>query len=135
ARPQKSFIIKTTVLVQQTDTKEAYINTLQNLAADLDKTGEAVALSAHQKWWSGFWNRSYVYFSAADKRLNDTLFLLNRGYVLQRYVNAIGGRGNLPIKFNGSTLVLDTYHQAIGRVSGKSADARLWGGAFWWQNT
>lgn len=135
AKPLKKFIIKTTVLVQQTDTREAYINTLQNLAADLDKTGETVALAAHKKWWSGFWNRSYIYFNAADKKLNDTLFLLNRGYVLQRYVNAIGGRGSLPIKFNGSTLVLDTYNQAIGRVSGKSADARLWGGAFWWQNT
>lgn len=135
AKPLKKFIIKTTVLVQQTDTRDAYINALQNLAADLDKTGEAVALAAHKKWWNDFWNRSYVYFNAADKKLNDTLSLLNRGYVLQRYVNAVGGRGSLPIKFNGSTLVLDTYHRAIGRVSGKSADVRLWGGAFWWQNT
>ena len=135
AKPRKNFIIKTTVLVQQTDTRESYINALEKLAADLDKATETVALAAHKKWWSGFWNRSYVYFNAADKKLNDTLFLLNRGYVLQRYVNAIGGRGSLPIKFNGSTLVLDTYHQAIGSVSGKSADVRSWGGAFWWQNT
>lgn len=135
ANARKNFLIKTTVLVQQTDSRQAYIDTLQKLASNLDKATPSAVLAAHKKWWIDFWNRSYIYFDAADKKLNDTLFLLNRGYVLQRFVNAIGGRGNLPIKFNGSTLVLDTYNAAIGRVSGKSADARLWGGAFWWQNT
>lgn len=132
---QRNIFIKTTVLVQQTDTEETYINSLQKLVTGLDKKREVATVSAHKKWWNDYWNRSYVYFNSDIKSVNDTLQLLNRGYVLQRYVNAIGAKGNLPVKFNGSTLVLDTYKQSIGRVSGKSADARLWGGAYWWQNT
>lgn len=134
-KAQKQFLIKTTLLVQQTDSEAAYINSLEALSSKGNKKTEAIKFSAHKKWWQDYWNRSYVYFNAPDKALNDTLQLLNRGYILQRYVNAIGGRGKLPVKFNGSTLVLDTYNNPIGRVSGKSADARLWGGAYWWQNT
>lgn len=134
-KAQKQFFVKTTVWVQQTNTEEEYINALETLSFNGDKISEAAKLAAHKKWWQEFWNRSYVYFNSDNKLLNDTLSTLNRGYILQRYVNAIGGRGKLPVKFNGSTLVLDTYNNAIGRVSGKSADARLWGGAYWWQNT
>ncbi|MBX3252679.1 MAG: hypothetical protein KF862_00955 [Chitinophagaceae bacterium] len=133
--PQQNIFIKTTVLVKQTDAANDYINELEKLTTGLDKKKERAALAAHKRWWNDYWSRSYVYFNADDKAVNDTLQLLNRGYILQRYVNAIGARGKLPVKFNGSTLVLDTYRQAIGRVSGKSADVRLWGGAYWWQNT
>lgn len=135
SRASKEFLIKTTVLVKQADAEAEYINSLRGLSTGLDKNDEATALTAHKNWWKEYWNRSYVYFNSANKALNDTLTVLNRGYILQRYVNAIGGRGKLPVKFNGSTLVLDTYNAPIGRVSGKSADARLWGGAYWWQNT
>jgi len=132
---QRNIFIKTTVLVQQTDTEDEYINALTKLATGLDKKRETSTLAAHKKWWKEYWDRSYVYFNSAIQSVNDTLQLLNRGYILQRYVNAIGARGKLPVKFNGSTLVLDTYRHQIGRVSGKSADARQWGGAYWWQNT
>lgn len=135
AAPLKKFTIKTTVLVKQTDTDDGYVNELSKLASVAGKKTDEEALALHKKWWSDFWNRSYIFFSSEDKALNDTLHVLNRGYILQRYVNAIGGRGELPIKFNGTTLVLDTYQHPIGNVSGKSADARLWGGAYWWQNT
>lgn len=134
-RPLKRFLLKTSIWVGQTDTEEDYIRTLQNLALASAREREGVLMAAHVRWWSDFWNRSYVYFDADDSQLKDTLQILNRGYILQRYVNAIGGRGRLPVKFNGASLVLDTYKQPIGRVSGKSADARLWGGAYWWQNT
>ncbi|MBS1748486.1 MAG: hypothetical protein JST63_01125 [Bacteroidetes bacterium] len=135
AKVQKHFEIKTTVLVRQTATEVAYMNQLRQLADKTNKVKENILLNNHRKWWSDFWNRSYVFFGAGDSKLNDTLQILNRGYILQRYVNAIGGRGQLPVKFNGASLVLDTYNQSIGRVSGKSADVRLWGGAYWWQNT
>ncbi len=135
AAPAKNFTINTTLLTRQTETAEQYVSSLRQLAEELNGLKHKAMLAAHKKWWRGYWGRSYVYFSAADPALNDTLALLNRGYVLQRYVNALAGRGELPIKFNGSTLVLDTYHDKIGRISGRSADARLWGGAFWWQNT
>lgn len=135
AKEQKQFIIKAVVDCKQTPSAEAFVQGLQKLSGTVSQSNEPVMLAAHKKWWADFWTRSYVFFTADEVRLKDTLHILNRGYVLQRYVNAIGGRGNLPIKFNGSTLVLDTYKNKIGNVSGKSADARLWSGAFWWQNT
>ena len=52
---------------------------------------------------------------------------LTRSYTLQRWINACGGRGAFPIKFNGSIFVVDN---AFG-----SADYRAWGGCYWWQNT
>src|SRR5690606_5312687 len=117
AAPLKKFTIKTTVLVKQTDTEDGYVNALSGLAAALEQKPGKEMLALHKKCWSDFWNRSYVFFGSENKALNDTLHALNRGYILQRYVNAIGGRGELPVKFNGATLVLDTYHNNIGNVS------------------
>ncbi len=56
-------------------------------------------------------------------------FVVSRGYALQRYVNACAGRGNHPIKYNGS---LFTVPSAAGPGD---ADFRKWGPGYWWQNT
>lgn len=54
-----------------------------------------------------------------------------RGYLLQRFINACGGRGAYPIKFNGSIFTVDAddggHHY--------DADYRRWGGCYWFQNT
>lgn len=52
---------------------------------------------------------------------------INRGYLLQRYLNALAGRGADPIKFNGSIFTIDDL--------GHNADYREWGGLYWFQNT
>ena len=54
-------------------------------------------------------------------------FVVSQGYILQRFINACGGRGNSPIKFNGSLFTVD--------MSGYDADFRKWGPCYWWQNT
>jgi hypothetical protein len=59
----------------------------------------------------------------------DDAFVVMRAYALQRYVNACGGRGRYPIKYNGSILTVP----AEGRHS--YADYRAWGPGYWWQNT
>jgi hypothetical protein len=59
---------------------------------------------------------------------------VTQGYILQRYMNACGGRGNAPIKFNGSIFTVDTYGRN-GDYKNLNADFRLWGGCYWWQNT
>ncbi len=56
---------------------------------------------------------------------------LTRGYVLQRFINACGGRGAYPIKFNGSLFTVD----AIDGGQHCDADYRRWGGCYWFQNT
>ena len=49
-------------------------------------------------------------------------------------MNACSGRGNSPIKFNGSIFTVDTKN-LDNRFAGFDADYRQWGGPYWWQNT
>ena len=63
-------------------------------------------------------------------------FVVTRAYVLQRFIQACAGRGNSPIKFNGSLFTVDYVHrQADGTVQKLGPDARQWGGCYWFQNT
>jgi hypothetical protein len=52
---------------------------------------------------------------------------VTRGYVLQRWINACGGRGGAPIKFNGAIFTVDNAYS--------DPDHRNWGGSYWAQNT
>lgn len=80
---------------------------------ELSKTAKANR-AAHEAWWRRFWSRSWIYIK------NDSA--VTRGYILQRFVTACGGRGAYPIKFNGSIFTV-------------SNDYRAWGGQYWFQNT
>lgn len=57
---------------------------------------------------------------------------LTQSYALQRWIQACGGRGNFPIKFNGSIFTVDPKYTGGPDFD---ADWRKWGGDFWWQNT
>ena len=57
---------------------------------------------------------------------------LTQALALQRWVQACGGRGQFPIKFNGSIFTVEP--KATGGQS-FDADWRRWGDCFWWQNT
>ncbi len=57
---------------------------------------------------------------------------LNLTYNLQRWISACAGRGQYPIKFNGS---LFTIEPAPINGTGLDPDFRQWGGEYWWQNT
>jgi hypothetical protein len=52
--------------------------------------------------------------------------LVTQAYALQRFINACAGRGNLPIKFNGTLFTVDEVFDP---------DYRRWGGPYWLQNT
>ena len=56
---------------------------------------------------------------------------ITQAYTLQRYMQAIGGRGPFPIKFNGGMFTVEP--KAMGKPY--NADWRAWGDCFWWQNT
>lgn len=72
---------------------------------------------SHLKWWAEFWNRSWIFVS--DQQVT-------RAYLLQRFMNACAGRGEFPIKHNGSLF-------SVGRDD--DPDFRRWGGAgFWFMN-
>ena len=56
-------------------------------------------------------------------------FVLTRAYMLQRFITACAGRGQYPIKFNGTIFTVP----CAGRPG--DADYRAWGPGYWWQNT
>lgn len=57
---------------------------------------------------------------------------VTRGYLLQRWVQACGGRGPFPIKFNGSIF---TVEPSVSGGPSLDPDWRRWGDCYWWQNT
>ncbi|HEY3320443.1 MAG TPA: DUF5703 domain-containing protein [Planctomycetota bacterium] len=60
--------------------------------------------------------------------IGDEAVYVSQMYHLQRFIAACSGRGNYPIKFNGSifTMPPDPKHDP---------DYRRWGPGYWWQNT
>ncbi len=77
-----------------------------------------------------FLNGKVVATKQVEKKI-DAATVVSRGYILQRWITACGGRGKFPIKFNGSIFTVDG-------VEGRrhfDADYRRWGGCYWWQNT
>ena len=63
----------------------------------------------------------------ADRSIGGTTNSITQGYALQRLVNACGGRGAMPVKFNGSIFTVDAMQS--------DGDYRRWGSCYWWQNT
>jgi alpha-L-fucosidase 2 len=133
ARPATSQRLDLFALTQQA-------NSFDDWRAALDKTAAAVpadlegARRAHAAWWGAFWDRSWINVSGSDDAQKVT-----QGYAMQRYMDACGGRGALPIKYNGSIFTVGqepppgaVYDPAKGQTD---ADFRFWGGNSWFQNT
>lgn len=57
---------------------------------------------------------------------------VTQAFILQRWMTACAGRGNYPIKFNGSIFTVDPKFAGGPDFN---ADWRKWGDCFWWQNT
>lgn len=122
AGPRKRFVLSVYPLTAQTASAEKWIGMLE---ANVSRTGSVDlerARRQHQNWWNDFWNRSWIRVSGSP-----AAEVLTRGYTLQRWINACGGRGAYPIKFNGSIFTVDTEKF--------DPDYRQWGGPYWWQNT
>lgn len=118
----------------QTGTVENWEKQVVKLASSIQATNLQKRIGEHKKWWNNFWNQSFIFISAKDSVENRKARTITQGYILQRFINACGGRGISPIKFNGSIFTVDT-HNRKGECSGFDADFRLWGGCYWWQNT
>lgn len=92
--------------------------------------GFAEARKRTAAWWENYWDRSYIVVNTPD---GDTGRRITRSYVLQKWMTACAGRGNYPIKFNGSIFTVDPVY-TNGSLP-YSPDYRLWGPDYWWQNT
>ena len=126
--PTKVIDVAVFPLTAQTATADAWLAQVEAQAASYRALAADSAWAAHQQWWKRFWDRSWIHI---DAQPGDDAFIVARGYALQNWISACGGRGNMPIKFNGSIFTVD------GVEGGKNMgpDYRRWGSAYWWQNT
>ena len=133
-KPVKRQVISIYALTAHSPTPEAWLAQLNQVAAQADFIPLEIAWGEHVKWWSDFWNRSWIFVSGDEVAAKVT-----QGYALQRFVSACAGRGGAPIKFNGSIFTVDYHrHENIKGVATNyvmNADARAWGGQYWFQNT
>ena len=132
--PLKQFSASVYALTTQTKTQQEWTQQIRQLAENMERLPRSERFTKHKNWWQAFWNRSYIHVSINDEKEKEMVFNVSRAYALQRYMNACSGRGNSPIKFNGSIFTLDTKNLE-GKYHGFDADYRQWGGPYWWQNT
>ena len=130
----KQFSISVHALSSQTETQNDWTQQIMHSAKIIELLSRSERFIDHKNWWHSFWSRSYIHVSTDDANEKEKVYNVSRGYALQRYMNACSGRGNSPIKFNGSIFTVDTKN-LDDRFGGFDADYRQWGGPYWWQNT
>ena len=138
----ENFEFRVSAIAQQCEDVVRWIDAARGEQA---RSERAAARAATAKWWQRFWARSWVFVEgdpwpqlapneAAPSYSTDPRppSRATQAYLLQRWMQACGGRGNYPIKFNGSIFTVEP------RFAGGpdfDADWRRWGDAYWWQNT
>ena len=126
-KPAQTLSLRIYPLTQITDSAEKWVAAVEKQERSINKMSDSERMKKHVGWWSSFWNRSWIFVDGGNKK---SPLSVTRGYTLQRWINACGGRGAYPIKFNGSIFTVD------GNDKGQwDADYRRWGGGYWWQNT
>jgi len=131
--PLKKFTVSVYALTTTGKTEEEWKSELEKNIRVVKSVKSPQRLAGHYAWWENFWTRSYIFLSSENPEVSGETEIVTRGYVLQRFINACGGRGGAPIKFNGSIFTVDTYDRSARK--GFDADFRLWGGSYWFQNT
>jgi alpha-L-fucosidase 2 len=130
AAPSKRYHISVYLLTEQTASVEEWVESLERTIAHAEMTDLESARATHDDWWHRFWERSWICVAG-----DDDAALVSQHYHLQRFINACGGRGAYPIKFNGSIFTVDGPEDWRGQQDYFDADYRRWGPCYWFQNT
>ena len=101
---------------------------VNDIASDSPACGKSLRRTA--KYWNRYWDKSYIFVETPD---GETGRKITSSYILQTWVQACAGRGNYPIKFNGTIFTVDSKYTAS--ETDEDPDYRRWGGDYWWQNT
>jgi hypothetical protein len=127
-----SFRLDLYALTQQTDSPETWQTALNKVINSVGAENVTTAWKAHQQWWAGFWDRSWIHVGGTPEAEK-----ISQSYAVQRYMTACAGRGAQPIKFNGSlyTVGHDLPQGTSSTESDHDPDYRAWGNSFWNQNT
>jgi len=116
----------------QTESAEIWNSVLLETVKSIEQNSLEQRKKEHVNWWQTFWKNHYIFVESSNK--SEDVYNMTRGYLLQRYMNACAGRGNVPIKFNGSIFTVDVP-RPVKQTFGFDADYRDWGACYWWQNT
>ena len=128
----RSFRLDLYALTHQTDSPETWQTALSKVVNSVDAVNIKSAWKVHQRWWTEFWDRSWIHVGGTPESEK-----ISQSYVIQRYMTASAGRGALPIKFNGSLFTVghDLPQGKSSTESDHDPDYRAWGNSFWNQNT
>jgi hypothetical protein len=130
--PARSGRMNVFVLTLQPSSPEAWQRSIGEIAVNTEKIPFASRKKEHRDWWKAFWDRSWIHARSNDKAKrgeDDDAFIVSRAYALQRFIDASAGRGQFPVKFNGSIFTVPAADKP------GYADYRRWGPGYWWQNT
>lgn len=148
--PVRRFSIQIATHTAQTDTPAAWLAELTSQAGRAARARAAARSTA--VWWHAFWDRSWVFVegdraagvpenppprrigadSKGAPRDPAPPSQVTQAFLLQRWMSACAGRGQYPIKFNGSIFTVDPQFTGGPKFN---ADWRRWGDCFWWQNS
>ncbi len=126
AHPDPVFSCSVSLLTERSETPGDWLAAASRLARGTPAAGDESAWNAHVGWWRGFWDRSRIEVDGSEAARK-----VSSGYALQRFINACAGRGEFPIKFNGSLFTADWH----APDEDYNADYRRWGPGYWHQNT
>ncbi len=126
--PRLDLIALTTT---DTASRDAWRSSLDSLVKQTNSDSLAAARRAHERWWSDFWNRSWIHVTGSDDAEK-----VSQGYAMQRYMMATSSRGAFPAKFNGGLFTVGHDMPANGESTAQNHDPdfRKWGNNYWNQN-
>lgn len=105
-------------------TPDQWKSQLDGMISKVDSKPLPDAYNSHLAWWKAFWDRSEIHLAETNPANTPAdglspAFTISRAYALCRFMNAAGGRGAQPIKYNGSIFTVGTP---------ENPDFRQWGG-------
>ena len=110
---------------------DAWRSALDASVKQVNAVSIATARKAHEKWWSDFWDRSWIHVAGTPDAEK-----VSQGYAMQRYMIATSSRGAYPTKFNGGLFTVghDMPPDAESTADNHDPDFRRWGDNYWNQN-
>ena len=114
------------------DSPQEWLSDLNKDIHKIEKISRSKARKAHINWWKNFWGRSWVYVNGDYSARQ-----VYQGYTVNRYLTACAGRGEFPMKFNGSIFTVghELPEGAVPSTLDHDPDFRDWGSCYWHQNT
>ena len=82
----KSIRLDLYALTQQADSPATWQAAMSKLVTSTDAASINSAWTAHQKWWTEFWNRSWIHVGGTPEAGK-----VSQSYAMQRYMTACAG--------------------------------------------